>query len=75
MIQKNPSTKYNILHCGSQITQCTTEKENYPPCRLIFSKLFSPPKERKENARERRKESKQIKRKIEYSLSKTYNYL
>lgn len=44
---KNPSAKYNKLHCGSKTIQCTMEKENYPPCRLILSKLFSPPKERK----------------------------
>lgn len=33
---KNPFTKYDKLHPGSRIIQCAMEKENYPPCWLIF---------------------------------------
>lgn len=52
---KKPSTKYDKLHPGSRIIQCSMEKENYPPCRLffLFFELFTPPKERKRRINKR----------------------
>jgi len=49
---KNSFTKYDKLHPGSTIIQCTMEKENYPPCRLIFLSFF--PFQKKKRKKERK---------------------
>lgn len=53
---KKPFTKYDKLHPGSRIIQCAMEKENYPPCWLIFLSFL--PFQKKESERVRKKERK-----------------